>query len=791
MHANPFRRTALTVLAVGLILSVCADTAGAGGIIFKDGFVLKGRVRREGDTVFDPVSGQQVPVGKGFFILDDNVRRIIFSIKQVQDVIDNEVETNEAMVLTRPFARLYNGELKYIDDIVETKPFDDNWDREIKVVTQLGKPEVVRQRLVVLTPTFARVEARQLAWGCSYSTQELGPFTVLRLLYAHPDLVQKNGMTDVKRRLSIVRFVRQAGWYDVAEKELDALLKDAPGSAKEITEARDGLELLKLDRLVTDVERAQKAGRHDWVLEQLAHLPKLPNDAGAKQLATLANLKAKCDSTDESLKAVPRYLKDLVDRIANADERKSWEEAATAITAEVNADNVGRLESFLKFAEQDVRERVATKKPTNTPSELLALAVSGWLLGNGAAETKTDVAMKLWRTRQFVLEYLRTPGPAARAKLLTTYEKYGAIAFDEMAQLIRTLPPPDAEEKLSDKPLELEAKLFGRRYGRPYLVQLPPEYTHGRPYPLLMVLHNSDEKPKAILERWSEQARQNGYILIAPEWGGGLRGAYSFSAEDHGVVTDVLRDVQRRFNVDSDRIFLSGYGEGGQMAFDVGLSHPDLFAGVVPMGAAPKLFSVKYAPNSMHLPFYVVAGTFQNGDAFKSLTKQFGTWVARGYPAYWIDYRGRALEWFDAELPYALDWMNRKKRSTSTPETAEFQTHRTTDNRFYWLGVDGIAPVCQLDAGKFNYFSAPAAVQGKIGEGNSISIHARSVKQVTVWLARGMIDFDKPVSISINVRPSLNKRKLTPSLTTLLEDFYQRADRQRLYLVRVDLPLEK
>jgi hypothetical protein len=791
MHAPFCRRAFLSTLTAVLCLAALADTADAGGIIFKDGFVLKGRVRREGDTVFDPISGQQIQVGKGFFILDDNVRRVIFSLKQVQDVIDNDVETTEMMMLTRPFARLFNGELKYIDDLIEVKPFDDNWDRDIKVVTQIGKPAVHRQRLVVLTPTFARVETRQLAWSCSYSTQELGPATVLRLLYAHPELVDKNGKTDLKRRLAIVRFVRQAGWYDVAEKELAALLKDAPESAKEINEARDSLQLLKLDRLVADVERAQKAGRHEWVRGQLTHLPVLANGGGARQLGVLANIKAKYDTADESVKSVPRYLKDLVARVADAEERKSWEEAATAVSDEVTIDSIGRLTSFLNFAEQDERERKLNKTPTHTPNELLSLAVSGWLLGNGASDTKPDVAMKLWRTRQFVLQYMRTPGPVARTRLLAGYEKYGAIAFDEMAQLISTLPPAEPEEKLGDKPLDLETKQFGKRHGRRYQLQLPEDYTHNRTYPLLMVLHNSDEKPQAILERWSEQAKLNGYLLVAPEWGGGFRGNYNFGADDHAVVTEVLRDVQRRFNVDSDRIFLSGYGEGGQMAFDVGLSHPDLFAGVVPMGAAPKLFSIKYAQNSMHLPFYVVAGTFQNNDAFKSLTKQFGTWVARGYPAYWIDYRGRALEWFDAELPYAFDWMNRKKRSTATPETAEFQTQRTTDNRFYWLSVDGIAQVCLNDAAKFNHFSTPAGVQGKLGEGNSISIHARSVKQVSVWLARGMIDFEKPVSISVNVRPSMNNRKVTPSLTTLLDDFYQRGDRSRLYLVRIDLPLEK
>ena len=39
-----------------------------------------------------------------------------------------------------------------------------------------------------------------------------------------------------------------------------------------------------------------------------------------------------------------------------------------------------------------------------------------------------------------------------------------------------------------------------------YLLQLPPEYRHGRNYPVLIVLHQSGEEPEDMLKRWSEAA---------------------------------------------------------------------------------------------------------------------------------------------------------------------------------------------------------------------------------------------------------------------------------------------
>ena len=44
-----------------------------------------------------------------------------------------------------------------------------------------------------------------------------------------------------------------------------------------------------------------------------------------------------------------------------------------------------------------------------------------------------------------------------------------------------------------------------------------------------------------------------------------------------------LRDAMRRFSIDSDRVFLSGHSIGGDAAWDIGLAHPDLWAGVIPI----------------------------------------------------------------------------------------------------------------------------------------------------------------------------------------------------------------
>src|SRR5207245_10161179 len=114
--------------------------------------------------------------------------------------------------------------------------------------------------------------------------------------------------------------------------------------------------------------------------------------------------------------------------------------------------------------------------------------------------------------------------------------------------------------------------------------------------------------PLEVVRRWAALAARHGYFAGAPEWDRGPERRYQYTREEHRAVTEVLRDLRQRFQVDSNRVFLAGAGEGANMAYDVGLSHPDLFAGIIAMAGRPQRFAKAYWPNGPYLPFYVTAG---------------------------------------------------------------------------------------------------------------------------------------------------------------------------------------
>src|SRR5262249_19571606 len=162
-----------------------------------------------------------------------------------------------------------------------------------------------------------------------------------------------------------------------------------------------------------------------------------------------------------------------------------------------------------------------------------SLAVTGWVLGNVAAEAKVAVAERYWANRTFVLNYLRTHDAGRRRRELSEYQQYRPLALDEMTQLIALLPPPEPAEPAasgaaaggaaganagpapgsSASPYNVQERVtqVPGTQKRPvsYTLQLPPEYRPTRPYPLLIVLGNAGEAPAQALERWSAEGARN------------------------------------------------------------------------------------------------------------------------------------------------------------------------------------------------------------------------------------------------------------------------------------------
>ena len=707
MPSTPARRRfpLAGAAAVGL-LAVLVATAPADVFILKDGFVIQGTVHREKEAVVDKATGRTfvVPKASGFDVIDDGARLVVFSThhKQLGEVgkdvkIRPDYKAYENRIDRRKGNRPFTGFL----DVLDAPEFDDKWRRTLKVRVPAGF-DLIEQQVTYLDPYSCFIVARSHLWAQTYRTSEMDPGQVRKLLATHPDLAEPDGKADPTKRVAIARFLKDVGWLYLAKEEIARLEKEAPKPwSKEATEEFDKfqkeMDVTTGSLVAGELELALAAGRYEYASGLLAAFPR--DTADPRDLDQFTRVKAELETARDRYREGRRLLRVVIDDVTGLGAATPhaavgggpvvavWPGTATldtptaalcaaaeSVAAELHPDTAGRIEFFVSLAGQAEREKAQGKQPTKTPAELLATAVSGWAKGKNGATPVPDAALKVWRAREAVLAYQRGYTRNERNNALAKYTASGAIGLDELAQVVSLLPPARPED-LSDRTGELipagngvPEGVYKRKTGSynshptgiDYLVKLPPEYHHGRAYPVVVACSYPGLPPERLIGALAPEADKHGYILVAPVWYRPFdgRSAWEWKGEDHDFVTGPLRDVVRHFTVDNDRVFLLGAGEGADMAMDVGASHPDLFAGVVAVGPNPKwqgLF-IDYWQNAQKLPFYVVTGQMAEGPN-QNLRWVFEKWMPLGFPAIQVVYKGRGIEWFPAEVPVYFDWM--------------------------------------------------------------------------------------------------------------------------------------
>lgn len=839
---RPLRAVAVAGLVLAAVTSAAADV-----VILKDGFVIQGNVRKEMETIRDPASGRSFPVPKatGFDFIDDGARITIFSThhKQLGEISkDVKVRPEYKAYVNKIESRRSNHPVSSFLGSKDLPDFDAKWRRTLEVKVPDGFDRIVQQ-VTYLDPYCCFVVSPTHLWSQSFRTSEMDPKSVRKLLSTHPELAEPPGKPDPLKRIAIARFMKDVGWLYLANAEIERLKKDVPGPlAKEAQDELDKLlkeiDTTTAELVVREADTALKAGRYDYASGLLTAFPQ--KTAGPREVDRATVLMAQLKTAREQYAAGHRLLQALLDEVTGVGAAKpylaagggavvaSWPvktattelaalaAAAEVVLAELHPDSVGRIDFFVSLASQAERQKAAGQATTHTPSQLLATAISGWAKGKNGATPQPAAALRIWAARRAILAYQRGGSINERRDVLLALRKENATGLDELAQIISLLPPAEPEDLLFRSGIRVKADngvpegVYRRRSapysqhpaGIDYLVKLPPEYHHGRAYPVLIVLTYPGLDPERLLGAVATDADKNGYILVAPDWAPafGTTTGWEWKGEDHDYVTAALRDLIRHFTVDNDRVFLMGGAAGADMAMDVGASHPDLFAGVLAVGPNPKWqgFFLDYWKNAQKLPFYVVSGELA-GESNANTRLAFNQWMPHGFPAIQVLYRGRGIEWYPAETPVMFDWMGRKKRVNGTATLQlgtgpryRWQTMREEDNRFYWLSAEKIHPgnlAANVPPGRA---VIPANLQGDIKGNNLVAIESRGVRTIGVWLGRDMIDWTKPVRVTVNGTIPVGWKRtgqmLEPDMEVLLEDYYQRGDRRMLYLAKLELP---
>jgi phospholipase/carboxylesterase len=138
---------------------------------------------------------------------------------------------------------------------------------------------------------------------------------------------------------------------------------------------------------------------------------------------------------------------------------------------------------------------------------------------------------------------------------------------------------------------------------------VPEDYTPDRAWPLVVALHGGSGNGRAFLWSWLRDARGHGAIVAAPT-AVGQTWAITGPDADTPNLARILDGVRGRWNVDPERLLLTGMSDGGTFSYVSGLEPGSPFTHLAPVSAAfhPMLAQMADPDRLRGLPIHLAHG---------------------------------------------------------------------------------------------------------------------------------------------------------------------------------------
>jgi len=678
-----------------------------------------------------------------------------------------------------------------IGPLMGVSSFNNYGQRAVTLRGTEGTPISILQGITEINARFAKVEALRgnptYQWESRVATSSI-PADQLKNLFA-----RRIEQTDYNKRLEVVRFYIEAERFGEAREELEGMIRDFPDQDRLATQLKV-LAQRQGSQLLAEAKLRRDAGQYQLALSILDNFP-LAEVGRVTAIEVRDAIDSIRNKTVEGERLVGQ-LRDQIRSLGEAYPQGPLLALADEIEASLSPETLARLSDYSRLGGVD----------TLPVDNRVALAVGGWLLGPGSGMQNLSVASSLIDVRGRVASFLASGDPAERAAILVQLRELEGADANYVAKMLPLMKPPlPLPEAARDETVPGLYRMTNDHTGRQrgaYALQLPPDYDPLRSYPCIVALHAVGGVPEAQIDYWSGpydpdagmrmgQGARHGFIVIAPAWTRPGQGRFESTPREHAEVLAALRDAMRRVSIDADRIFLAGIADGGTAAWDIALSHPELWAGMINIGGDPSNYVRFYSGNAVHVPMRFVFGEIAGspvtlvriGDALERYMKT-------GYQAMVITYRGRGPEHFYEEIHHLFNWMMLPTmRRKAMPTSIDAVTMRHGDQFFWWLELAAISDSIAIDPFLWDQAEnrRPGKVGASVGTNNEVRVLHGPSDYFHVHLEPSMgISLDQRVTVRYRTR-SVNF-DFDGSLDFMLEDVRARADRKRPFWARVTIP---
>jgi poly(3-hydroxybutyrate) depolymerase len=335
-----------------------------------------------------------------------------------------------------------------------------------------------------------------------------------------------------------------------------------------------------------------------------------------------------------------------------------------------------------------------------------------------------------------------------------------------------------------------------RHGGSAYWLVVPAAYDPARKYQVRIQLHGGVMRPDASL-RGDGTVRLAGaeqiYIMPAA-W----NEAPWWSDAQLTSLRAILDDVKREYNVDENRVVVSGVSDGGTGAYYIAMRDTTPYAAFLPLNGYVLVLSNPdleiraslFLNNLRDKPFYIVNG---GKDPLYPLDGVGPSVAYMNEIGVRLTFRpreeaGHDTSWWPA-LKDDFEQFVATHPRVPLPDTLTWEVSDTRSwNRAHWLIIDALgatASDAQLDepnvvAGRKIFPNAKSGRVDLTRRGNTITARSRGVREFTLLLSPDQFDFSQNVVVHVNGRVAFDAR-VEKSVETLRKWAAHDNDRTMLF----------
>jgi acetyl esterase/lipase len=347
-----------------------------------------------------------------------------------------------------------------------------------------------------------------------------------------------------------------------------------------------------------------------------------------------------------------------------------------------------------------------------------------------------------------------------------------------------------------------------------FAVTVPPAYDPAKRYQVRFQLHGG------VMGRSTNQPRNSGDI-------GALAGAEQFYVIPYGWtdapwwsedqvlnMTAIVDALKRTYNIDENRVVVSGVSDGGTGAYYLAMRETTPFASFLPLnGFIMVLANIdtgirdQLHPNNLrNKPFFVVNG---------GRDRLYPTAAVEPYVLHLkkagvsVDYHPQPLGehntawWPDVKESFERFAVDHPR--DPSPARLTWETSNLKHNRAHWLVIDrfGLQPGDPRNLPDVNDFSPNElmaiplferrAVSGRVDlvrAGNTVEATTRGVAAFTLLVSPDAFDLSQPIKVTSNGKVVF-EGKVQPSAATLLKWAARDNDRTMLYAAEIPIKLAR